>query len=78
MQVLWQDRPGREQNTFWVRFINVELLGFSAPSTVSPAIKVGDRVKVKSSVATPRFKWGSIDHNSVGVVTSKCTLHSFE
>ncbi|XP_054270101.1 E3 ubiquitin-protein ligase HERC2 isoform X2 [Macrosteles quadrilineatus] len=70
LQVLWQERPGREQNTVWVRFINVELLGFSAPTTVGPAIKVGDRVRVKASVATPRFKWGSIDHNSIGVVTS--------
>lgn len=34
-------------------------------------IKVGDRVRVKPSVATPKYKWGSVTHRSVGVVTSK-------
>jgi E3 ubiquitin-protein ligase HERC2 len=31
---------------------------------------VGDRVRVKSSVTTPKYKWGSVNHNSIGVVTS--------
>lgn len=70
-QVQWQSKGGaREGPKHWVRFIHVELLGFSAASSVTPTIKVGDRVKVKASVTTPSFKWGSIDHNCVGVVTS--------
>ena len=34
-------------------------------------IKVGDRVRVKASVETPRYNWGSkgVSHDSVGVVT---------
>lgn len=33
-------------------------------------IKVGDRVRVKSSVTTPKYKWGSVNHGSVGTVVS--------
>ena len=33
-------------------------------------IKVGDRVRVKPSVTTPQYKWGSVNHTSIGVVTS--------
>ena len=36
----------------------------------SQMIKVGDRVRVKPSVTTPQYKWGSINHHSVGTVTS--------
>ncbi len=32
--------------------------------------QVGDRVRVKGSVTTPKYKWGSVNHNSIGVVTS--------
>ncbi|XP_063069849.1 uncharacterized protein LOC134461044 isoform X2 [Engraulis encrasicolus] len=31
---------------------------------------VGDRVRVKASVAEPKHKWGSVTHSSVGVVKS--------
>ena len=30
------------------------------------------RVRVRGSVSTPKYKWGSVSHNSVGVVTSLC------
>ena len=33
-------------------------------------IKVGDRVRVKPSVTTPKYKWGSVNHGSVGTVVS--------
>ncbi|KAF5889796.1 E3 ubiquitin/ISG15 ligase TRIM25-like, partial [Clarias magur] len=34
-------------------------------------IKVGDRVRVKSSVKTPKFNWGcTVTHQSVGVIKS--------
>ena len=36
------------------------------------ALKVGDRVRVKGCVSTPKYKWGSVNHHSVGVVTSLC------
>lgn len=32
--------------------------------------KVGDRVRVKSSVRTPYFDWGSVQHGDIGVITS--------
>ncbi|XP_060526978.1 E3 ubiquitin-protein ligase HERC2 [Cylas formicarius] len=66
LQVNWQHKV----STYWVRFIHVELLGFP-PSAPAPAsIKVGDRVRVKPTVATPRYKWGYATHDSVGVVTA--------
>ncbi|KAL7888355.1 hypothetical protein AOLI_G00033290 [Acnodon oligacanthus] len=37
-------------------------------STQKRSIKVGDRVRVKLSVDTPKHKWGSVSHQSVGVV----------
>jgi len=33
------------------------------------SIKVGDHVRVKPTVVTPKYKWGSVTHNSVGTVT---------
>lgn len=76
LQVDWQQKGG----TYWVRYIHVELLGFcgatAASGDVSAAdslppyeIRVGDRVRVKPSVTTPKYKWGSVTHRSVGVVT---------
>ncbi|XP_048524463.1 E3 ubiquitin-protein ligase HERC2 [Dendroctonus ponderosae] len=66
LQVNWQHKV----STYWVRFIHVELLGFP-PSMPSPAtIKVGDKVRVKPTVTTPRYKWGYVTHDSVGVVAA--------
>ncbi len=33
-------------------------------------IKIGDKVRVKSNVSTPKYKWGSVSHRSVGSVTA--------
>ena len=33
-------------------------------------IRVGDRVRIKSSVTQPRYKWGSVTHRHIGTVTS--------
>lgn len=66
LQVNWQNRV----NTYWVRFIHVELLGFPPALPSTPPIKVGDRVRVKPTVATPRYKWGYVTHECVGVVTA--------
>lgn len=35
----------------------------------SSAIVVGTKVRVKADVKEPRFGWGSVKHESVGVVT---------
>lgn len=66
IQVNWQHKI----STYWVRFIHVELLGFP-PSMPTPAsIKVGDKVRVKPTVTTPRYKWGYVTHDSIGIVTA--------
>uniref|UniRef100_A0AAY4E4M2 E3 ubiquitin-protein ligase HERC2 n=1 Tax=Denticeps clupeoides TaxID=299321 RepID=A0AAY4E4M2_9TELE len=63
VQCDWQQKGG----TYWVRYIHTELLGF--PPQISPShIKIGDKVRVKPSVTTPKYKWGSVTHRSVGVV----------
>uniref|UniRef100_A0A0A9VNP3 HECT-type E3 ubiquitin transferase n=2 Tax=Lygus hesperus TaxID=30085 RepID=A0A0A9VNP3_LYGHE len=65
LQVDWQSKGG----LYWVRFIHVEMLGFSSNAIPPPPIKIGDKVRVRPSVTVPKFKWGYIDHNSIGVVT---------
>ena len=37
----------------------------------TPTIKVLDKVRVKQSVATPTYKWGSVTHGSIGTVTGE-------
>ncbi|XP_072748341.1 E3 ubiquitin-protein ligase HERC2 [Anoplolepis gracilipes] len=66
-QVLWQ----RKAVMYWVRFIHIELLGYppSLPGP-PPALKVGDKVRVKASVTEPKYNWGSVNHHCVGVVTA--------
>ncbi|XP_054644739.1 E3 ubiquitin-protein ligase HERC2 isoform X2 [Dunckerocampus dactyliophorus] len=63
VQCDWQQKGG----TYWVRYIHIELLGFPPQSSPSH-IKIGDKVRVKPSVTTPKYKWGSVTHRSVGVV----------
>ncbi|XP_034287268.1 E3 ubiquitin-protein ligase HERC2 isoform X1 [Pantherophis guttatus] len=63
VQCDWQQKGG----TYWVRYIHVELIGFPPQSSPSH-IKIGDKVRVKTSVMTPKYKWGSVTHRSVGVV----------
>ncbi|XP_060771584.1 E3 ubiquitin/ISG15 ligase TRIM25-like [Neoarius graeffei] len=46
-----------------------EMARVTAPDE-SVHIRVGDRVRVKSSVNEPTFEWGRVTHESVGVVTS--------
>ncbi|KAK0097381.1 hypothetical protein PV326_002182 [Microctonus aethiopoides] len=65
VQVAWQHKDG----TYWVRFIHIELLGHPPTLPCPPALKVGDKVKVKASVAVPKYKWGSVNHTSVGILT---------
>ncbi|KAL3277032.1 hypothetical protein HHI36_012394 [Cryptolaemus montrouzieri] len=66
LQVNWQHRLG----TYWVRFIHVELLGFPPSLPTPSSIKIGDKVRVKPTITTPRYKWGCVTHDSIGVVTA--------
>ncbi|XP_068449211.1 E3 ubiquitin-protein ligase HERC2 isoform X3 [Clinocottus analis] len=63
VQCDWQQKGG----TYWVRYVHIQLLGFPPQSSPSH-IKIGDKVRVKPSVTTPKYKWGSVTHRSVGVV----------
>ncbi|XP_048062453.1 uncharacterized protein LOC125277910 [Megalobrama amblycephala] len=45
--------------------------------TCTVDIKVGDSVRVKPSITTPKYEWGRATHKSVGVVKGKiCVLFS--
>lgn len=48
---------------FGVRAVNAEVV------SGLPPFAVGDRVRVRAAVTQPRYKWGCIDHSSVGTVT---------
>lgn len=66
VQVAWQHKG----DSYWVRFIHIELLGHPPQLPGGPSmLKIGDKVKVKSSIAMPKYKWGSVNHQSIGVVT---------
>ena len=70
-QVEWQRKGG----TYWVRYIHIEMLASSHSSSARALtdlrpLKVGDRVRVRPSVNTPQYKWGSVNHTSIGVITS--------
>lgn len=49
--------------------LNVAFLLFIIAKGGRP-FKVGDKVRVKTSVTTPKYKWGTVNHNSIGVVIS--------
>ena len=66
VQVVWQRKGG----TYWVRYIHVELLTQPLGVPGGQAVKVGDRVRVRPTVSTPKYKWGSVNHRSVGIVSS--------
>ncbi|XP_045760290.1 probable E3 ubiquitin-protein ligase HERC2 isoform X8 [Maniola jurtina] len=61
-------------------FLHVEWRGLGRVSGVralhaevvsgAPPFAAGDRVRVRAAVTQPRYKWGCIDHTSVGTVTS--------
>ncbi|XP_052796353.1 E3 ubiquitin-protein ligase HERC2-like isoform X2 [Mya arenaria] len=63
IQADWQQKGG----TYWVRYVHVEILGYTSAGTT---MKVGDKVRVKPSVTTPTYKWGSVTHRSIGSVTN--------
>ena len=61
-----------------MRYVHVEIIGYANASASSEPcessatiIRIGDRVRVRASVTTPKYKWGSVTHRSTGVVISK-------
>ncbi len=64
--------------TFKLQLLNLlsdlrNTLYISGSSSTESKIKIGDKVCVKPSVVTPRYKWGSVTHKSIGVVKSRTT-----
>ncbi|CAH0405793.1 unnamed protein product [Chilo suppressalis] len=49
---------------YGLRAVNAEVV------SGGPPFAVGDRVRVRAAVTQPRYKWGCIDHTSVGTVTA--------
>ena len=47
----------------------MSVLAEAAAMSGGPCVKIGDKVRVRPSVKTPRYKWGSVTHLSVGTVT---------
>lgn len=70
MLVEWK-RVGK---SYWMRYLHLELIPppdiMPDHSLISPrcGLAVGDRVRVKSSITTPLYKWGCVSHESVGIV----------
>ena len=68
------ESPERRVNTSEAMLENVELnlatdiASGNMVELVQREIKQGDCVRVKSSVEQPRYKWGSVTHQSVGTV----------
>ena len=59
----------------WCLAVSASVKGFLTLSfcvaDTTPTIKVLDKVRVKQSVATPTYKWGSVTHGSIGTVTGE-------
>lgn len=79
VQVDWQMHAA----TYWMRFVHVELLeppaSSSEPSAAASAdlaaaesaeIRIGSHVRIRPNVTIPCYKWGSVTHGSIGVVTA--------
>ncbi|EDV24531.1 uncharacterized protein TRIADDRAFT_56425 [Trichoplax adhaerens] len=64
VQCFWQQNGG----TYWVRYIQFELTPIEITGSNDMEINVGDYVRVKQTVQTPKFKWGSVTHESIGKV----------
>lgn len=63
---------------YWMCFVHIELLepAKQTETTVTytdpqqQTIMVGSHVRNRTNIATPRYKWGSVPRESIGVVTS--------
>ena len=52
----------------WVSSFDVQPIAW--PWDSRREIEIGDSVKVRESVTTPRYKWGSVTHGSIGSVVA--------
>ena len=62
------------RSTF-VTGLSVDLCDLSLPGVTrssSVPIKVGDSVRVRPDIETPKYKWGSVTPRSVGIVRCQC------
>ena len=50
VQANWQQKGG----TYWVRFINIDLIG-GVETSGAANFKPGDKVRVKRSITTPKY-----------------------
>lgn len=80
VQVDWRQHGAN----YWMCFVHIELLEASKDAAAAAAaavttssdvngqqrIMVGSHVRIRSNVATPRYKWGSVPRGSIGVVTA--------
>lgn len=66
---------------YWMRFVHIELLEppssmtndqliACSASNVEPTIMIGSYVRIRQNISTPRYKWGSVAPESIGVVTA--------
>lgn len=64
----WKNHGG----TYWVCFVHIELLEPPKEKCMMKknVIIVGSQVRIKPDVQTPRYKWGLVTRDSVGVVTA--------
>jgi E3 ubiquitin-protein ligase HERC2 len=71
VQVDWK-RTGKQQWTYYHCCLLLPSSQKTPPlvEKSTPTIKPGDKVHVKRSVTTPRYKWGQVTHNSIGTVVS--------
>ncbi|XP_062858606.1 E3 ubiquitin/ISG15 ligase TRIM25-like [Trichomycterus rosablanca] len=55
----------------WKGFLSeMELIRSKASVQPSSPFKIGDSVRVKTTVTSPKYNWGAVSHKSVGVVTA--------
>lgn len=79
VQVDWR----QHEANYWMCFVHIEILEpkdeaktMAATATMSSEansqqrIMIGSHVRIRSNVATPRYKWGSVPRGSIGVVTA--------
>lgn len=69
VQVDWQVHGA----SYWMCFVHIELLEAAKHQNVDfsqQRIMIGSHVRIRANISTPRYKWGSVPRNSIGVVTA--------
>ena len=78
--LIQDDNSGRPFNVkfdggsiWW--FKDDEVVGLGSGSDSSSPLNVGDRVRVKKSIASPKYGWGGVSHSHVGTITRIPVAH---